>query len=789
MGRAPNPGAPQRVSAHVVPKAQPFSEDEEKTTIESGWEEEASTTLEEGDVASRIRALNGEVARARNNTGITNTNGSGVEEPTVDDQRANALISMITPPSMSARLLITQGNDSGQDLEVIPGKSYTIGRAIENDFVLTDIAVSRKHFDLRFEGGSWLLADRGSGNGTLVNGNIEDQPFLLANGDLIEIGNTTFRFEQAGGTPRPAAGTYDISVDEDEPSTLAGKPLRSADEIATPSHVPPSKRPKTVPPPAPLPRARSVSSTAPPLAYPSGSQTRPPMPGMPPARSQPQPVLPLPSLPQPVPIMPASTLPMPQMANRPPLAPPNAPTMLADSGHGMQNAMPTTIPGQGPPLQMQPLPYGYPNLADMHKQQHGPMLVVGHGPGRDATSTALVQPAPYGVMSAAQQLPPRQGRMQLSRRTRLTLAAAGLAVLAAVATIAIIKGASSGKKDDAPKSDPLAGEAAKVAAPAETTAKAEPKQPAPRPVPKVEPKVEPPKPEPPRPEQPKVEAPRPEPPKPEPQKAEPQKIDVDPPKAEPPPKPEPEVAKADPPKADPPPRVRADTRTKPDPRRRNTTARTSPPARDPPKADPPAEPKTDPAPKRIAVADSSEAKSRANELYRAKRFNDAGQLLRKAAAGMPADATDLRSIASVYEQVGRAYNRGMAPAAKPVEAFAELRKALNLDSGSAGGAFKEDIQGKLSQVAPRAAISFFGSKDYESAYQALRTAEQFGSTSGDLKLVRQGLEAIAVQLYNAASKEIGSNPEEAKTKLRQVKAMVDPKSATWVKANKLLTSG
>ena len=75
MGRAPNTGAPQRVSAHVVPKAPPFSEDEdEKTTIESGWEDEASTTVEQGDVAEKIRVL--EAARQRNHiTNITSTNG------------------------------------------------------------------------------------------------------------------------------------------------------------------------------------------------------------------------------------------------------------------------------------------------------------------------------------------------------------------------------------------------------------------------------------------------------------------------------------------------------------------------------------------------------------------------------------------------------------------------------------------------------------------------------------------------------------------------------------------
>src|SRR6185295_17557088 len=117
MGRAPNPGAPQRVSAHVVPKAPAFSdEDDEKTTIESGWEEEASTTVEQGDVAEKIRALSLEAPRNGRNhiTNVTSTNGSSVvDEPTVDDQRANALISMMTPATLNARLLITQGNDSG----------------------------------------------------------------------------------------------------------------------------------------------------------------------------------------------------------------------------------------------------------------------------------------------------------------------------------------------------------------------------------------------------------------------------------------------------------------------------------------------------------------------------------------------------------------------------------------------------------------------------------------------------------------------------------------------------
>src|SRR3954471_7047025 len=120
MGRAPNPGGPQRVSAHVVPKAKPYpdEEEEEKTTIESGWEDEASTTVEQGEVADKIRALGSEQSpvapRRQQATGVTSTGASQLDEPTVDDQHANSQIAAIAAaiaPTLAARLVITQGND------------------------------------------------------------------------------------------------------------------------------------------------------------------------------------------------------------------------------------------------------------------------------------------------------------------------------------------------------------------------------------------------------------------------------------------------------------------------------------------------------------------------------------------------------------------------------------------------------------------------------------------------------------------------------------------------------
>ncbi|MGN6103756.1 MAG: FHA domain-containing protein [Kofleriaceae bacterium] len=779
-----------------MPKAPAFSDEEdEKTTIESGWEEEASTTVEQGDVAEKIRQLGLDAPRSRNNiTNVTATHTSGVlDEPTVDDQRANAVIALIAPPS-SAQLSIMQGNDAGQQIELVPGKSYTVGRALDNDIVLTDIAVSRKHFDLRHEHGAWVLADRGSGNGTLVNGNLEDQPFLLSNGDAIEIGNTTFRFDQPQGATRPAAAApgYDVDLDEEEPSTVAGKPpvrpgshpanSASGGFAASGGHgalggrppapalepAPPlPRRPKTVPPPVPRSRPPSV---APPLAYSVASHpTVPPF-----------------TAPKPPP--PSATLPLPQMAHlgqvvpqRSPMLAPQAPAILTDSipplvqgqmTGQMQGQMTGQMPGQMPgqmtgqmtgqmpgqmtgmqighgsaPPHAHAMPYGYPTHADLA----GNGLRTG-APPRDATSTALVHPAPYGHMPPAMQ--PSFGMPQLSRRTKMLLAGAGLTLIAAIATAAILKGSSSSSPDSSPtatSTTPPATTAPKKPTVEEITPVVEPAvaqavKPEHRPDPKPEPPkaVEPEHKPDPKPEPPKLAKAEPEhksDPKPEPPKAT---------KAEPERKPDP---KPEPPKV---------ARVEPERTRQNKTAA----AVAPPKSDPP---------KRVAAAETGDAKARAEQLYRSKKFSDAAALLRS--AGLKGQADD-------YEKFGRAYNRGMSPGAKPAEAYADLKRALTLDSNQ--GVFTSEIKSKLGVVAPKAAISFVVSKQYEQAYQAVRTAEANGGGNDSTRTVRQTLESTASQLYNAAVKELDTDRAAALTKLRQVKAMVDPTNPWAIKAAKQL---
>ncbi|HSN27071.1 MAG TPA: FHA domain-containing protein [Kofleriaceae bacterium] len=714
------------MSAHVVPKAKPFPEEdeEEKTTIESGWEDEASTTVEQGEVADKIRALGSEQspvtpARREQPTGVTSTSASQLDEPTVDDQHVAEIANNLAVGL--ARLVITQGNDVGQEFEIRPGKSYTIGRAIDNDVVLTDIAVSRKHFDLRFQDAAWVIVDRGSGNGTVVNGNVEDNPFMLASGDAIEIGNTVFRFEQPNGAPRRFSSYSD---EEEELSTVAGKVVRHElpDPEAPAAHDVPMPRAahprgKTLPPPTPL-RPRSPSTFPAP---------------MPPIVSP----------------QPASTL--PQMAGRAPIA--SAPTMLAAEPSAPMPAMqPLSQPY--PAAQPRALFNDYPQYADMPPGQGlGPLVVSPNGQRGDM-STAHVAPTPYamggmlsGPMPAARPVP----GVTLSKRTKMILGGAGLALLAGITTIAIVSGGA--KKPSAGASK---GSAAGIAAPTPETPKTEPpKAETPKIVatPIETPKVETPKQEPPKVETPKVETPKQEPPK--------QVVVVPPPKQE---RKEPPPKKETPPKKEPPVIARKET---------------PPPRQETPKQEPP--PRKDP-PKRVATLDTGEARTKADGLYRQKRFSEAASVLASAAKGADeSEAKELRHIADLYVKVGRGLSSGTAPAANPTDAFPTLRQTENFDR-AAGGAFTSDLEAALKKVAPKAASSYLADKNYEQARIAVLEAEKQGANT---TIFKQALDRAAADMYNQASKEAGSDPGAAKEKCQRVLNFADPKSPWYQKAAKL----
>jgi hypothetical protein len=78
---------------------------------------------------------------------------------------------------------------------VVGPTGATLGRSRQSDVVLDDPNVSREHAEIRPRGGSWVLNDLGSTNGSCVNGRRIDGPEVLKPGDEIELGTSALTFE------------------------------------------------------------------------------------------------------------------------------------------------------------------------------------------------------------------------------------------------------------------------------------------------------------------------------------------------------------------------------------------------------------------------------------------------------------------------------------------------------------------------------------------------------------------------------------------------------------------
>jgi len=78
---------------------------------------------------------------------------------------------------------------------VVGPDGATMGRSRQCDIVLDDPNVSRSHAEVRPRGGSWVLADLGSTNGSRLNGRRVDGPEVLRRGDEIQLGATRLTFE------------------------------------------------------------------------------------------------------------------------------------------------------------------------------------------------------------------------------------------------------------------------------------------------------------------------------------------------------------------------------------------------------------------------------------------------------------------------------------------------------------------------------------------------------------------------------------------------------------------
>ena len=134
-----------------------------------------------------------------------NTPSRGSDSTDGDHVRAKTVVTSISriterPPGKEACLVVIYGQDLGRKYN-LESPTLVVGRSSKCDIQIDQESVSRAHSKIMNQGKTIRIRDLGSTNGTYVNDEqIEER--TLADGDLIKIGRTIFKFLSGGNIER-----------------------------------------------------------------------------------------------------------------------------------------------------------------------------------------------------------------------------------------------------------------------------------------------------------------------------------------------------------------------------------------------------------------------------------------------------------------------------------------------------------------------------------------------------------------------------------------------------------
>ena len=129
-------------------------------------------------------------------------------------------------------------DQQGRELRRLPLESapLTVGRGKDRDLVLESKAVSRRHAQIEAQGGSAILVDLGSANGTLLNGRRIDKPVVLKETDEINIAGFGLRLRRDPDRQAAADRTVIQSVSK-LMDPVASRPAADIPEIKVPART------------------------------------------------------------------------------------------------------------------------------------------------------------------------------------------------------------------------------------------------------------------------------------------------------------------------------------------------------------------------------------------------------------------------------------------------------------------------------------------------------------------------------------------------------------------------
>jgi pSer/pThr/pTyr-binding forkhead associated (FHA) protein len=117
-------------------------------------------------------------------------------------QQASLTTDRVNPVHVGTRLAATNVKVDGPSLIDASGQPYPvgagavtrIGRALDNEIVVTHSSVSRHHASIESSNGAFVVKDLNSQNGTFVGSRRVTEPTRLNDGDTVRVGDAQFVF-------------------------------------------------------------------------------------------------------------------------------------------------------------------------------------------------------------------------------------------------------------------------------------------------------------------------------------------------------------------------------------------------------------------------------------------------------------------------------------------------------------------------------------------------------------------------------------------------------------------
>ncbi|MDR1013792.1 MAG: FHA domain-containing protein [Coriobacteriales bacterium] len=123
--------------------------------------------------------------------------GSNVSNAATIFDRKPQAATIIDKPQSIAMLTVLSGSNRGQ-IHRLPAGDVKVGRGSTNYIALDDEKASREHAKLLYNGGSWVVFDLGSANGTYLNDRPVSGQEPINTGDTLRMGDSSLQFSKTG---------------------------------------------------------------------------------------------------------------------------------------------------------------------------------------------------------------------------------------------------------------------------------------------------------------------------------------------------------------------------------------------------------------------------------------------------------------------------------------------------------------------------------------------------------------------------------------------------------------